>query len=162
MLDDTIEGDFDLVVASQTGELGDKVRSWRLFREPCHVVVPKSHRFAGAGAVAIKDLDGEAIIERIDCCMIPTFRALCESAGVTPDIRHRATSEEQLQKMVLAGFGCGIIPRTLAVMEGLVAVPLEGNALERDVVLATVPGRRFSVAADAFMKVARARDWSAA
>jgi DNA-binding transcriptional LysR family regulator len=101
------------------------------------------------------------MIERIDCCMIPTFRALCEVAGVMPDVRHRATSEAQLQQMVLAGFGTGTAPRTLPVTEGLVSVPLEGNVLERDVILATVAGRRFSLAADAFVKVARARDWSA-
>lgn len=161
ILEDTLEGAFDLVVASSSGEASDRLRTWPLFRDPCNVVVPKTHRFAKMKSVAIRDLDGEAIIERVDCCLVPSFRTLCEAAGVTPDIRHRATSEEQLQQMVLAGFGCGIVPRTLPVDEGLVGIPLEGNVLEREVVLATVAGRRFSLAADAFMKVARARDWTA-
>lgn len=161
LLDEAIEGDLDLVVASQAGDPPDKVRSWRLFREPMNVIVRKDHRFAEMNSMTIKDLDGEPMIERIDCCMIPTFRALCETAGVMPDVRHRATSEAQLQQMVLAGFGTGTAPRTLPVIEGLVSVPLEGNVLERDVILATVAGRRFSLAADAFVKVARARDWSA-
>jgi DNA-binding transcriptional LysR family regulator len=162
VLDEAIEGDFDLVVASQTGETPDKLRSWLLFKEPLNVLVPEGHRFSKKKSLTIKDLDGEALIERIDCCMVPTFRVLCEAAGVTPDVRHRATSEAQLQQMVLAGFGLAMVPRTLAIADGLAGVPLEGNVLERDVVLAAVAGRRFSLAADAFVKVARARDWSGA
>ena len=108
----------------------------------------------------MKDFDGEVLIERVDCCLIPYFRSLCQAADIKPDIRHHATSEEQLQQMVLAGFGCAIVPKTLGLANGLVDVPLNGNVLERNVVLATVAGRRFSLAADAFVKVARARDWS--
>ncbi len=160
IIDEVLEGDFDLVVTGQKGDLPDRMRSWVLFREPCNVMVSKDHRFAKKKAVAIHELEGEPIIERTGCCLTPAFRALCEAAGVMPDVRHRAATEEHLQHLVLAGFGCGIVPRTLPVAAGLVSVPLEGNTLEREVVVATVAGRRFSLAADAFVKVVRARDWS--
>jgi DNA-binding transcriptional LysR family regulator len=162
IIDGVLEGDFDLVVTGQKGDLPDRMRSWVLFREPCNVMVPGDHRFARKKTVAIRELEGESIIERTGCCMTPAFRALCDAAGIMPDVRHRAASEEHLQQLVIAGFGCGIVPRTLPVVEGLVSVPLEGNTLERDVVIATVAGRRFSIAADAFVKVVRARDWSEA
>ncbi|HVU20088.1 MAG TPA: LysR family transcriptional regulator [Rhizomicrobium sp.] len=160
VIDDALEGDFDLVVASHAGETPDRMRSWPLFREPCQVIVPKDHRFASAKSVTLKDLDGEPMVERIDCCMHAGFSELCAGAGVKPEIKHRAASEEQLQRMVLAGFGCGISPPTIALADGLVGIPFVGGGLEREVVLATVAGRRFSVAADAFVKIARARDWS--
>ncbi len=162
VIDDVLEGDFDLVVTGQKGDLPDRMRSWVLFRESCSVVVPKDHRFAKQKSVAVRELEGEPIIERIGCCMTPAFQALCDAAGIMPDVRHRAISEEHLQQLVLAGFGCGVMPRTLPVAEGLASVPLENNTFERDVVLATVAGRRFSIAADAFVKVVRARDWSGA
>lgn len=160
VIDRALDGAFDLVVASQAGEPHDRMRSWTLFREQCRAIVPSSHRFAGKDSISLKDLDGEAMIERIDCCLHPVFLAACRAADVRPDVRHRASGEEQLQRMVLSGFGIGISPPTLSLTDGLVGVPIEGDRFEREVVLATVPGRRFSVAADALVKVARARDWS--
>jgi len=160
VIDKALDGAFDLVVASQAGEPNDRLRSWTLFREQCRAIVPQAHRFAGRETISLKDLDGEAMVERVDCCLHPLFLSACQAANVKPEIRHRACGEEHLQRMVLSGFGIGISPPTLSLTEGLVSVPMEGDGFEREVVLATVPGRRFSVAADAFMKVARARDWS--
>jgi DNA-binding transcriptional LysR family regulator len=160
VLDDALEGDFDLVVASQAGETPDRMRSWTLFRELCQAVVPSGHRFADRPAIGLADLDGEPMIQRIGCCLHDTFQQACHDMNIRPDIRHRAASEEQLQRMVLAGFGCGLSAPVNALADGLVGVPFTGEGFERQVVLATVAGRRFSVAADAFVKVARARDWS--
>jgi DNA-binding transcriptional LysR family regulator len=158
--DKALDGAFDLIVSSHAGEPSDRLRSWTLFREKVQVVVPASHRFAGGKSITLTDLDGEPMIERVDCCLHPTFVAACRAADVKPDVRHRASGEDQLQRMVLSGFGIGISPPTIALTEGLVGIPLEGDGFEREVILATVPGRRFSIAADAFVKVARARDWS--
>ena len=160
VIDKALDGAFDLVVASQAGEPHDRLRSWTLFREQCQAIVPHAHRFASLDSISLKDLDGEPMIERIDCCLHPVFLAVCQAAQVKPLVRHRASGEEQLQRMVLSGFGVGISPPTLSLTDGLVSIPIEGGHFEREVVLATVPGRRFSVAADAFVKVARARDWS--
>jgi len=160
VIEDALEGDFDLVVASQAGDVPDKLRAWLLFRERCCIIVPAGHRFATLASVNLPMLDKEPMVDRVDCCLHDNFRAACEAADIAPDVRHRASNEEHLQRMVLAGFGVGVSPPNLPLLEGLVAVPLEGDALNRDVVLATVAGRRFSVAADAFVKMARARDWS--
>ena len=162
VIDETLEGEYDLVVASHAGEIPERMRSWMLFREQCQLVVPSSHHFAQREGVSLKDLDGEAFVERIDCCLHDGLWEACQAAGVRPEVKHRAAGEDQLQRMVLAGFGCGIAPPAVALMDGLVFVPIDGDGLEREVVLATVPGRRFSVAADAFVKVARARNWQAA
>jgi hypothetical protein len=42
----------------------------------------------------------------------------------------------------------------------LKAIPLEGDPISREVRLLAVQGRRHSPALDAFVKVARLRDWS--
>jgi hypothetical protein len=43
----------------------------------------------------------------------------------------------------------------------LKSIPLEGDPISREVRLLAVQGRRHSPALDAFVKVARRRDWSA-
>lgn len=161
VIEHALEGDVDLVVASHAGEPSDRLRSWTLFRERCHVVVPADHKFAGHESLALEELDGEQMVSRIDCCLQPAFDEACRNIGVKPEVRHRVASEDQLQRMVLSGFGIGICPPTITLQEGLVGVPFSSEAADREVVLATVPGRKFSVAADAFVKIARARDWSA-
>ncbi|WP_426443549.1 hypothetical protein [Bradyrhizobium genosp. P] len=42
----------------------------------------------------------------------------------------------------------------------LKTIPLEGDLVSREVRLLAVQGRRYSPALDAFVKVARLRDWS--
>jgi hypothetical protein len=42
----------------------------------------------------------------------------------------------------------------------LKTIPLEGDPVSREVRLLAVQGRRYSPALDAFVKVARLRDWS--
>src|SRR5205823_4496058 len=119
---------------------------------------PETHRFAKLDAVPIGELNGEKIVDRIDCAVMAAFRALCAAAGIEPESRHKATSEDQLQRLVLAGFGCGISPRTIPLQRGLAGVPIKEQPLERSVMLGAVTGRRFSAATDAFIKVARSRD----
>ena len=160
VIEDALDGEFDLLVSSQAGEPHERMRSWRLFREQCRLVVPTDHPFAALNGVSLAQLDGVTMIERIDCCLHQYFRNACASFDVMPDIRHRAASEEQLQRMVLAGFGIGISPPTIDLLDGLVSVAFAGSSIEREIVLATIAGRRFSMAADAFVKIARARDWS--
>jgi LysR family hydrogen peroxide-inducible transcriptional activator len=162
VLDDILDGDFDLVIAGQTANPDDRIRSWVLFREQCRIVVPHGHAFAAAQNIALAELDGVSMIQRMECCLHDKFHEACSAKGVAPIVRHCAASEEQLQQMILAGFGLGICSPSLELAAGLVAVPFANEDMDRDIVLATVAGRRFSAATDAFVKIARARDWSAA
>ncbi len=160
MIEEALEGGFDLVVASQVGEAPDRMRTWVLFREQCVVVVRTDHRFAKMDSVPLSEFDNEPMVTRIDCVLQPGFQEACIAANIRPVVRHCAAGEDQIQRMVLAGFGCSVCPPTIELAAGLVAIPIDGSGIERDVVLGTVAGRRFSIAADAFVKIARARDWS--
>jgi hypothetical protein len=44
--------------------------------------------------------------------------------------------------------------------DGVVAKAIDGATLDRAITLGTVAGRKFSAASDAFIKLARTRDWS--
>jgi DNA-binding transcriptional LysR family regulator len=62
--------------------------------------------------------------------------------------------------MAAAGFGVMLAPEHMPRLPTLKTIPLEGNPISRKVRLLTVQGRRYSPALDAFVKVARLRDWS--
>lgn len=160
IIEHVLEGDYDLMITGQTGESDDRIRSWALFREQCRLVVPAQHAFAQMDTITLDDLDGVSMIERTECCLHQKFQDVCAAKSIKPIVRHRAASEEQLQHMIAAGFGLGICSPGLDLSAALVSVPFVNEDMDRDIVLATVAGRRFSTATDAFVKIARARDWS--
>jgi hypothetical protein len=65
-----------------------------------------------------------------------------------------------LQHLAAAGFGIILAPEHMPRLPSLKALPIEGNPVWREVRLLAVHGRRYSPALDAFVKVARLRDWS--
>ena len=72
----------------------------------------------------------------------------------------RVDSIEQLINLVREGFGIGFMPRSDYLAEGIVGRSIERVEIDRKVSLATVAGRPFSAATDAFVKLARSRDWA--
>ena len=160
LIDEALEGELDLVVLGHDKDLPERLRSWTLFRENVRLIMPAAHALAGAETVRLADLDNADFIERTQCAACERLRELCTAAGVRLNFRHRATSEEQLQNLVQAGFGLGLVPQSVALRAGLVAKPIDGAEIQRAVALGTVTGRRFSAASDAFVKLARSRDWS--
>jgi DNA-binding transcriptional LysR family regulator len=62
--------------------------------------------------------------------------------------------------MAAAGFGVILAPEHMRRLPALKTIPLEGDPVSRKVRLLAVQGRRYSPALDAFVKVARLRDWS--
>ena len=83
------------------------------------------------------------------------------NAGVALSSRHRFESEEHIQCLAAAGVGIVIVPEHFPLSPDLVSRPLAGPPLRRDVVLATVGGRRWSPALDALIRLSRARDFAA-
>jgi DNA-binding transcriptional LysR family regulator len=61
--------------------------------------------------------------------------------------------------MAAAGFGVILAPEHMPLLPTLKSIPLEGDPVSREVRLLAVQGRRYSPALEAFVKVARLRDW---
>lgn len=159
--DAVLKGDADVVVLGENGTLPERMRAWPLFREGFHIIMAATHRLAAKSSLMLRDLDGEDVIERAKCGGCAQLRQLCSANGVMPRFRHRVDSDEQLQNLVRAGFGVGFSTRSNRLAEGIVARNIECVKIERSVSLATVAGRPFSAAMDAFVKLARMRDWAA-
>jgi DNA-binding transcriptional LysR family regulator len=156
---DMMHGDFDVAILEETGDLPERLRSWQLFRESYRVLCRTDHRFAQLNAIEPAQLDGEIWIDRPNCLSSQRFHQHCALAGVKPVFRHRATSEEHLQRMVLAGLGCALSPESAPLSDGLTMRPIHDLDLGRTLLVATVIGRRASFASDAFVRATRARPW---
>jgi hypothetical protein len=63
--------------------------------------------------------------------------------------------------MVAAGLVAMLIAEHAPYLPSLMAIPIEGSPLRRNVQLLAVAGRQYSPALDAFIKVARVLDWQA-
>ena len=156
-----LKGNADLIVLAEDGDLHERVRTWPLFRENFRLVMPVSHPLAAKVTVMLADLDGEDIIERVKCGGCRRFRELCAASGVMPRFRHRVDDIDDLLNLVRAGFGVGLVSRSTRLTEGVVSRQVDSVEISREVTLATVAGRPFSAATDAFVKLARMRDWTA-
>ncbi len=158
--DAMLKGDADLVVLGEGGAVPERMRTGPLFREQFRLIMASSHRLATKTTLMLEDLDNEDLIERTKCSGCQRLRQLCAATGVMPRFRHRADSADQLLNLVRAGFGIGFTPRSIALPEGIVTRLIERVEIDREVSLATVAGRPFSAATDAFLRLARSRDWT--
>jgi DNA-binding transcriptional LysR family regulator len=160
LVDDAVAGDLDIFVAGDDVDLPEKVRSWTLCREPLVAAMSEKHPLAKAQTLTPKDFDGVDMIELANCPIAARFRQLCTDAGVTPRFLRRVASCDQVVALVGEGLGVATLPPSMIAGTTLTTRPIEGTTLDRAMTLGTVAGRKFSAASDAFVKLARTRDWA--
>ncbi|MEU3276140.1 LysR family transcriptional regulator [Streptomyces antibioticus] len=102
--------------------------------DPCTLLVPEAHPFAGRTAVRREELGGERWVCQPPgrVChdwLVRTLRA----AGHEPDIVHQADENPTLVALVAAGLGIGLIPRLGRgpLPAGVVEVPLDPAPVRR-------------------------------
>ncbi|MEI6641086.1 MAG: LysR family transcriptional regulator [Novosphingobium sp.] len=153
-------GSLDLIIVEMPDEAPERLDCWPLFADAWCVVTRADHRFASDPPESPAVLEDEAWIDLAgDGCA--GLARIAAQGGAAIEVRHQAQGAAQLRQMVLAGLGCGWTPRSLAGAP-LAATQLPFGAAEGHFVLASVAGRRRSVAAEAFLRAARAQDWALA
>ncbi|MEU2302545.1 LysR family transcriptional regulator [Streptomyces antibioticus] len=102
--------------------------------DPCTLLVPEAHPFAGRASVRREELGGERWVCQPPgrVChdwLVRTLRA----AGHEPDIVHQADENPTLVALVAAGLGIGLIPRLGRgpLPGGVVEVPLDPAPVRR-------------------------------
>jgi DNA-binding transcriptional LysR family regulator len=104
----------------------------------------------------------EAIwLERTGCDLTRKFWDLVFSENKSPKISHRSRHENHLQNMVEAGLGIMVSSAHTPLLPTLTARPILDDPLRWTVRLLVIAGRRYTPALDAFIKIARLRDWKA-
>jgi LysR family hydrogen peroxide-inducible transcriptional activator len=82
-----------------------------LFREPFVAAVPNEHPLIDAGALSVKDLEGQTVLLLEDGhCLRDQALEVCQLASANEKQGFRATSLETLRQMVAAGVGMTLLP----------------------------------------------------
>jgi DNA-binding transcriptional LysR family regulator len=160
LIEQALDGALDVIIVERPDEAPDRLDAHPLYDLKYLVLFKAEHPLAAKEPLLLSDLHGEVFIERgLDGGA--RFRSACERAGVEPLFRHQVGDDQQLQRLVAAGLGAGLLPDGYDTIEGLVARALHDGGLAAQVILATISGRRRSPACDAFVRAVRARAWPA-
>jgi DNA-binding transcriptional LysR family regulator len=164
LLDRLMAGELDSAVLVDPEKSPDRLERWRLFRERYVVLCPEGHPVTALAAIPVDVLAKENFIIRgtAGCDLDQALMRLCAVAGLEPQLRHRCPGEDQLRQMVAAGLGLALAGEHRLIGPGLVARPLADPEAGRQILLAAVAGRSHGPVLAAFLKLVRARDWSAA
>lgn len=154
-----LHGTLDAAVLTGDAALPDRLNRWPLFRDAAVLMPPPGHALDTGDAVPLAALDGTAVISMADCGMTRLLDQARRAHGVRPARQHRADTPGRVAGLVQAGLGIAVSTERTRAPEGVSTRPVAGQAAH-DVLLVAVAGRPFTRAADAFIKLARARDWN--
>jgi len=160
LIDLAMGGSLDLLLVEAPEDAPERFDAWPLYDQLYRILVRAAHPLATRAEVGFDDMKDEAWID----CGGDAFqraRRAAEAAGLALDVRHQATDAQQLRNLILAGLGCAYSTNR-GDDARIKAVRLKDIDDTRGVVIATIAGRRRSVASDAFVRAARARSWAVA
>ncbi len=160
MIDALMNGDIHVAICGGYEAAGERIREWTVFSEPYVVVCSRQHPFANQRSVSRSDLKTAAWLELSECEKLYDFQKFCFDDGEAPNVVHRAAQGSYLQALAAAGLGVMLAPRHVPILPDLVALPIDGDPIQRNVRLLVMTGRRYSPALGAFIKIARQRDWT--
>ena len=155
-----LDGEINAALIGDAVELPERIDRWRLFEERYVLVLSLKHPMAGQTVIQVQDLREVIFLERVGCDVAGRFKQACFADHPGPKVVHRSDQERYLQEMASAGFGAILAPEHAPRLPSLAAIPIEGDPVRREVQLLAVAGRQYSPALDAFIKVARVRDWT--
>ncbi|MDO9710813.1 LysR family transcriptional regulator [Paracraurococcus lichenis] len=154
-----LQGELDVAVMARPGGFDERLRADPLYSERFVVACSVGHRFARHNAVAMRDMDGEVYLQRINCEFRDLLREQCEACGAQIMRSFRSEREDWIQSMVAAGMGVCFLPEYSATHPGLVLRPVHDPEVRREVSLVTVAGRRWSSPLASFVQAIRRYPW---
>lgn len=160
LLQSAMNGDLDLLIFEMPEASPERLDQWPLFNRDYFMVTRSDHPLALTMPQSLAAAREEVWIDH-DGGNCVRLRAAAAALGFEPHIRHRATDPAHVRRLVGAGLGSAFMPRPPE-DEELKAIRFHDAEITEEVVLAAVAGRKRGVAADAFVRAARARSWTAA
>lgn len=149
------------VVGDDSEDLPSRIDVRRLFSERFDVLTAAAGPLAGMDAVPVEQLVQLTWLEHLGCQAVTRFWQARQLHGDQPRVSHRSRQVVHLQHMVEAGLGVLLLPEHAPALPTLLRRRIVDDPIRREILLLIVSGRRYSPALDAFMKVARTRDWRA-
>ena len=143
-----LAGTVDVVLTADAAGLTERANSWPLFDEAVLVVLPAGHALDLPGPLPEAALQCYGVVSRAD------------ADGPAPaPARHLVATAEHVWPLVAAGLGLALSTAGWAAPAGLVRRPLDPPR-RLQVRIAAMPGRGLPQAADALVRLARARAWT--
>jgi DNA-binding transcriptional LysR family regulator len=155
------DGDISAALAADANGLPERIDHWDLFEDHFLVLAAKDNPLADMQSVPMSALAEVTWLERTGCDLTRKFWDLIFTDGRSPKISHRSKHESHLQNMVEAGLGIMVASAHTPRLPSLVACPIRDDPMRWTVNLLVIAGRRYTPALDAFIKIARLRDWKA-
>jgi DNA-binding transcriptional LysR family regulator len=154
------DGGIGAALTGECGTLPQRIDRWPLFEERFVVLTSESNRLAEFPTIPLHALADTIWLERVGCEIAHRFWETCFTEDSAPKIIHRGRHESHLQHMAAAGLGSMLASENTPHVASLTARHIEGDPLRRTVQLIAIAGRRYSPALDAFVKIARSRNWN--
>eukprot|EP01037_Dinobryon_pediforme_P002735 gene2735-2774_t len=158
-----VGSEVDLLITADREHLTDKATAWRIFQDRVVVLLAREHRLANGSPMPMEQLSGEIVVARgassgPDARLHADLQLLLDPA---PCVRHCGDGTETMWAMLRAGLGLALGPGLEAVPPEIVARPLDPPR-HVEISVAAMAGRKLPQAADAFLRLTRARDWAVA
>ena len=131
-----------------------------LFRERFLLGCSASHPLAQSETVRGKDLLQYPFVDRLKCEFREEIYDHFARQEVLMRPRFRSDREDWIQRLVAKGRAICILPERSGAAHGLVARPIEGFMLEREVVMATVSGSTAPVEIRKIAQLAAQHEWN--
>jgi DNA-binding transcriptional LysR family regulator len=150
-----LQGELDAALMVQPEAYHERLKAETLYAERYLVACSPGHPFAARRSIAMRDMDGQAYLSRINCEHRDVLRDHLKAAGARLVSACRSEREDWIQCLVAAGMGVCFLPEYSAVQSGLVLRPVEDSPVARQVCLVTVSGRRWSAPLACFVEALR-------
>lgn len=153
------EGEVEVALLHDPEQDNGDIRAEPIYQERYVVVLPPGHALAARDEIRLKDLSKQSYVDRLSCEMRDLVMAKAAMEGVELYARFRSEHEDWVQGMVLAGMGFAFMPEYAVTAKDLIVRPLVDPAVSRMVSIASMRGRKWSLAASAFSQSLRTYTW---
>ncbi len=100
----------DLVISAPTQLLGSPYKSILLYTERYVVAFNGKHRFNHLTKIDLKEIQSEPYLDRLNCELRESLRAICQDKEVKLYAAYRSNSEDWIVNLVRAGMGVALMP----------------------------------------------------
>lgn len=146
LLNELRDGTLELALLSGANDNEARLEKRVLFSEPYVVAMSTDHPLAAKTNVSLNDLDGEGFVQRLHCEKVSDIMEQMAAREISPILRLMTDQDELARRMISAGLGLSILPKSLA--EGaLTTRPISDAEISRTVYLGWQAGRGLSVIA---------------
>jgi DNA-binding transcriptional LysR family regulator len=156
-------GDADIALGGPLGDNWDRLEAWPMFTESFDLVVGNEHALASRNAIEldVELIRDERFLLHSGAELTDYERQTLGAAGVDVANAHEVDSTRDMETLVSAGFGIGVVPVT-ALRSGKVQhLNFSGIDVRRTIAIYSVAGRPRSREAAALLNLLRGADWSA-